>query len=242
MIERMVSAEAAGLYSLAYSISMIMTMFNSALTQAIGPWVLKKIRNRQETDIARLLRPCLIFIALVNILLIVFAPELVAIFAPPSYYDAIWAMPPVTMTVFFIFLYDVFSYYEFYYERTSFISFATFAAAVLNLLLNYICIPVFGYAAAGYTTLVCFILYAAGHYIVMKSVAKDYLDGNAIISGRQVLLIAVIFMFFGFFFCALYNHPVLRYIAFMCLICVLFLFRKRLRNDIITILNAGKMR
>ena len=240
MIEAMVSAEAAGLYSLAYSISMITSMFNSALSQSLSPWVYEKIKTRQETEIARVLSSCLVLIALVNIPMIIFAPELVAIFAPPSYYEAIWAMPPVIMTVFFIYLYDVFSYYEFYFERTSFISLATIAAATLNLVLNYLFIPLFGYVAAGYTTLVCFALYAVGHYIVMKSVARDYLDGNAIVPGKQVLLISVVFMSVGFFFCALYNHPILRYAAFGCVIAVSLLFRKRLRGAALSILKAAR--
>ena len=242
MIERMISAEAAGLYSLAYSISMIMVMFNSALTQALSPWVCEKMKYRRETEIARVLEPCLIFIACVNILMIIFAPELVAIFAPPSYYEAIWAMPPVIMTVFFLYLYDVFSYYEFYFERTSFISLATIVAAVLNLGLNYLFIPLFGYVAAGYTTLVCFALYALGHYVVMKSVARDYLDGNAILPGKTVLLIAVAFLTLGAFFGMLYDHPLLRYGAFACVIAVLFLFRKRLYDSVFAILKAARTR
>ena len=240
MIERMVSAQAAGLYSLAYSISMITVMFNSALAQALSPWVYEKMKGRRETEIVRVLEPCLIFIACVNISMIIFAPELVTIFAPASYYEAVWAMPPVIMTVFFLYLYDVFSYYEFYFERTSFISLATIAAAALNLALNYVCIPLFGYVAAGYTTLVCFALYAVGHYIVMKSVARDYLDGNVIVPGRRVMLVAVVFLALGFLFCSLYGHPILRYGIFLCLLSVLFFFRKRLRDFVLTILNAAR--
>lgn len=36
------------------------------------------------------------------------------------------------------------------------------AAAVANVVLNFIFIRIFGYVAAGYTTLACYILYSVG--------------------------------------------------------------------------------
>lgn len=240
MIERMVSADAAGIYSLAYSISLIMNMFNNALTQAFSPWVYEKIKFRKEEEISALLLPSILLIAFVNLILIVFAPEVVRIFAPPSYYEAIWTIPPVVMSVYFIYLYDVFSYYEFYYEKTSFIAGATVAAALTNLILNYICIRQFGYIAAGYTTLTCYMLCACGHCVVMRHVAATFLDGNEIVPVKQTLLISVGFMGIGFLFCALYRHPVLRYSAFLAMFGTALIFRRRILDTGLEIM--GKIR
>ncbi len=44
------------------------------------------------------------------------------------------------------------------------------AAAVANVVLNFIFIHIFGYVAAGYTTLACYILYSVGHYVVSKRI------------------------------------------------------------------------
>ena len=46
MISRYVSESAAGIYSLAYSVAVIMTMFNTAITQTMGPWMYRKIKER----------------------------------------------------------------------------------------------------------------------------------------------------------------------------------------------------
>ena len=35
-----------------------------------------------------------------------------------------------------------------------------------NVVLNFIFIRIFGYVAAGYTTLACYILYSVGHYVI----------------------------------------------------------------------------
>ena len=94
--------------------------------------------------------PCFFLIAGLNILLIMFAPEAIAIFAPVSYQEAIWTVPSVALSVFFMFLYTFFATFEFYYEKTKYIAGATVGGALLNIGLNYICIKKFGYIAAGY--------------------------------------------------------------------------------------------
>ena len=242
MIERMVSADAAGIYSLAYSVSFIMNLFNVALTQTISPWVYEKIKARKERDIQIVTLSSSALIALANLILILLAPEIVRFFAPPSYYEAVWTIPPVAMSVYFIYLYNLFSYYEFYYEKTSFIAAATVAAALTNLVLNYFCIRLFGYIAAGYTTLVCYMLYAAGHYWVMNRVAVEFLDGNKVLSLKPLLVLTSVFMALGFAFCALYNHPAVRYAALLGLTLALFLLRKRLMSVVQGILSARNRR
>lgn len=75
----MVGDDVAGVYSLAYSISLLMTMFNTALLQTLEPWMYKKIKYKQTQDISRITYPALIIIAVVNLILIAFAPEVVSI-------------------------------------------------------------------------------------------------------------------------------------------------------------------
>lgn len=211
MIERMVSADAAGLYSLACSVAAVMNLFSSALIQSLSPWIYEKIKRREEDQIQRTLAASTAVMAAAVLALIVLAPEVVRVFAPASYYEAVRAIPPVAMGAYFTYLYNIFSHYEFYYQKTSFISLATIAAAVLNLGLNFIFIPLFGYVAAGYTTLICFIAYAAGHDLVMRRIADRYLDGHPILPARTVLTISGVLLAGGSLSGALYAHPVVRY-------------------------------
>ena len=86
MIERMIGAGEAGIYNLAYSVALIMTLFNTALMQTISPWMYRKIKEKKEKDIAPIAYSTLIIIAVVNLMLILMAAEVVAIFAPkPNY-------------------------------------------------------------------------------------------------------------------------------------------------------------
>lgn len=223
MISNMVGDSEAGIYSLAYSLSLIMTLFNTALTQTISPWIYKKIKEKRIEDIASVAYISLILIAVVNLCLILLAPEAVAIFATESYYDAIWIIPPVALSVYFMYSYDLFAKFAFYYEKTNLIMLASVIGAILNVILNYIFIKLFGYIAAGYTTLACYMIYSIAHYILMNNICKKYCDGIRPYETKKIMAITVPFVIIGFALLFTYNYPVMRYglIAVVAIIAVI---------------------
>lgn len=227
MIEKMVGDSEAGIYTLAYSVSLVMTLFNSALMQTISPWVYQKIKDRKENEIARVAYIGLAIIALVNLALIALAPEIVRFFAPASYYDAIWVIPPVATSAYFMFAYDLFAKFEFYFEKTKWIAAATMGSALMNVILNYIFIKQYGYKAAGYTTLICYILYALFHYFCMQKVCKQYLDGSRVYDVRILIGMTAVFLILGFAGLALYNYLLLRYTVIVFALAMLLAFRKK---------------
>ena len=230
MIKMMVGAGMAGIYSLAYSLSHVMILFNNALIQTIAPWIYQKIRDRRTEDIAPIAYASLISVAAVNIVLMAFAPEAVMIFAPKEYYDAIWIIPPVAMSVYFIFSYSLFSEFEFYYEKTQYITIATSVNAVLNIALNYIFIGKFGYYAAGYTTLLCYLLYAAFHYLFMRKICRDEMDNVQPYDTAIILKITGAFMLLGMVFLLSYFNTIVRYALILVLAVSGFAMRKRIIN------------
>lgn len=211
MISYMTGPGEAGIYSLAYSISMIMLLFNSALTDTMGPWIYQKIKEKKIKDIAPAAYMSIGIIMAVNLLLIILAPEAVRIFAPPAYYEAIYCIPPVAMSVLFIYAYDLFAKFAFYYEQTRLIMLASVGGAVLNIILNYFCIQMFGYMAAAYTTLLCFILYDVFHYTLMTRICRDYLDGVRPYNTKILITMALSFMLCGFAMLLTYDYPSIRY-------------------------------
>lgn len=226
MINNMVGSNEAGIYSLAYSISQIMTVLNTALLQTIEPWMYKKIKAKRMEDLSGVAYPAVIGVSAVNILLIAFAPEAIALFAPPAYYDAIWVIPPVAMSVYFMFAYSFFAVFEFYYEKTKYIAIATVSGAVLNIVLNYIFIKLFGYCAAGYTTLACFIIFAVYHFHFMRKICKKEMGEVFPYSTRILLIITGIFMVLGFALLFTYYNVFVRYVFIVLLFIVVIIKRK----------------
>lgn len=232
MIERMVGVDKAGIYGIAYSISLIMIFFHNALSQTISPWMFKKIKDRHYQDIAPVAYGTLAFIGIMNIFLIAAAPEVVRIFAPPEYYEAIWVVPPVAMSCFFLFMYDYFARFEFYYEKTKKIMLASIFGAILNLVLNYIFIQIWGYIAAAYTTLVCYIVYVFCHYFFMMSICKEKDIHPKIYDNRILLGMSVAFLTISFAIMATYKTDWIRYTIIIVAMVIVVLNYKRIMDVI----------
>lgn len=242
MINNMVSADKAGIYSLAYSISQIMIIFNTALIQTFEPWLYKKIKAKQIEDISAIATPSFLLIAMLNVLLMIFAPEIIAVFAPAEYYEAIWIIPPVAISVFFMYLYTFFAIFEFYYEKTKYVMVATTSGAILNIILNFISIKKFGYFAAGYTTLICYILFAVFHYYYMTKICNAYLDGCKPYKLKTLLIISGVLLLCGILILLTYNHMWLRYGALVIAVVICCVKRKELMNGLKSIVAIRKER
>lgn len=240
MIERMVGASESGIYALAYSLSQLMLMINQALVQTVNPWIYQKIKKKEVSDIHKVALPCLAIIGCLNILLICFAPEIVSIFAPESYYDAIWVIPPVALSGYFIFAYTLFADFEFYYEKKKFIAIATAVSALLNIGLNYVFINAFGYYAAGYTTLACYMVYTFGHYFFMRKILKEYHDGADVYKTKYLITMTSVFLLVGLLMLFTYKLFVLRYLIIALLIVLIVIFRKKIKSIVKGIIGVRK--
>lgn len=243
MIERMVGSDEAGIYSLAYSIALLMSFFTSAMQQTLEPWRYAKQKAGKQEDIAVLCYPTLIFVAGISLVLIAFAPEVVNIFAPVEYHNAIWVIPPVCMSAFFTFSYGYFASFEFYFEKTVGIAVSTVVAAGLNIVLNYIFIGLFGYYAAGYTTLFCYIVYAACHYLAMRKICRDSLGGKKVYSLKKLLVISGVFLAFGFAIQLTYLNSMVRYAVIAVMVVTLLVRRKwiiQTVNDVMAAKGSGR--
>ena len=228
MIKRMVGDSESGIYSLAYSVSQIMTLVNTALVQTITPWIGQKIKQNKGEQVPGLVEGMLIIDAVCNLGVMAFAPELIAVFGPKKYAEAIWVMPPVVMSVYFSFAYSVFAAYEFYFEKNRLMSVATMTGAVLNIVLNLIFIDKFGYIAAGYTTLICYILYGLFHYFLMQSIIKNNMQKKDLFSTKRMGFITLLFLLAGFVYLASYLNTFVRYGLNGVLLILIIVFRKKL--------------
>ncbi|MCR4887664.1 MAG: oligosaccharide flippase family protein [Ruminococcus sp.] len=240
MIEHITGSGDAGIYNLAYSVALIMTIFNTVLMQTISPWMYQKIKDKKIKDIENIAYISLLMIGAVNILLILFAPEIISIFAPKEYYDAVWAIPPVVMSVYFMYSYNLFAKFAFYYEKTNFIMIGSIVGALLNVVLNYLMIPVFGFVAAAYTTLICYMIFAFAHYLFMRKVCRGYCDGIMPYNTKIILIITIVFLILGFTLMITYLNIFVRYAMISTVMILTILFRERIKTAIQVIIAMKK--
>lgn len=222
MIENMEGESEVGIYSVAYSVGMLVQLFTNAINNSLTPWMYDKLNRKEYKNIRKVVNCILLFLGGIIIMLCFFVPELIRIFAAEEYYEAIYVVPPVASSVYFIFLYNIFAIPQMYYERQKFMSVASIIAAVLNILLNLAFIPIFGYYAAGYTTVVSYIIYSIGHFWFSRKVCMDEIGNFELFDSKAILLISAGVMSCSVIFVFLYKYMIIRYIlaTILCLVAI----------------------
>ena len=152
MIQKIDGYEDAALYSVSYSAAMVIFVISGALNLSLQAWLFKELKLKDSSkDKSKLITVGTIIVAFCAIAEIVMAPEIILILGGKKYLEAIWVMPPLAISVIVMYIYQQYVNILFYYKKTKFILFASVFAAVCNIVLNAIFIPIFGYVAGGYT-------------------------------------------------------------------------------------------
>lgn len=228
MISRLVGSSEAAIYSVAYNISLIMSLLTNAINSAFVPSLYNCLKQKKYSRIKETSTYVLIIAAGVTFIAMLFGPELIQFFAPKSYYEAVWVIPPVALSVYFIAVYALFVNVEFYFEKTKYTMYVSVLGAVLNIFLNWIFIKQYGYIAAGYTTVVCYILFSIGHYILYRYLNKKYLNSISIIKGKIVMSVSILLVMLMLFTLVLYNYIWLRYALIGIIFVGAFIYRQKL--------------
>ena len=230
MIERMIGKSETGIYGLANSIGAILSVVVTSCDGVLAPWVYSRIKQDKNDNgqIRKISLYVVIMMAILSLGVIVIAPELTRFFAPPEYYDAIWTLPPLILSVFFMMVYLLFVYYEYYFEETKKIMFATVGSAALNVGLNFIFIRMFGYVAAAYTTLFCYIAYTVFHYLIYRRTCRKNEIDQMPYNTKAFFLMSIVLIAAGLGTMSLYHYPVIRYLIILMIVAVAVIKRKQI--------------
>ena len=210
MIQKMVGSEEAAFYSVAYNLAVVVMLLQTSVNEALVPWRFQMLEEKQYSRIKYVSNQLLIVFGAAIMLYVLIAPEVLKLLFTTDYYEAVWCIPPIAISIFFMFLYSMFVNVEEYFEKTNYVTIVSVICGVVNVVLNYICIPVFGYIACGYTTLASYMLFALGHYYYMRKACKanDLLEDVA--DGKFVLVLSVIVVLFGIVVTLIYDYLAIR--------------------------------
>lgn len=235
MIMKLVNVEAAALYSVAYTVGGIIKIFTAALTNTLIPLQYRLLERLDCRALKRQISSIMAGIVVLITAVAAIGPEVVMILGGEKYLPAVYVMPPVAASVFFSFLYTLLANIEFYFNKNKFAMKISFVGAMVNIGLNLVLIPVFGYVAAAYTTLISYIIYAVGHALYVQRIVRekkleDVFDGKLLTClGIGSIVLSVFISFF-------YQMTWIRYGIIIALIIFVFIKRK----DVLQIVK-GKM-
>lgn len=235
MIQKMVGFSSAGIYSVAYNAGLIMKIVTQSINNALVPWQYEKLEKKDWKSLDDTLFCIFAGVGSIAVLFSAFAPELLKILADEKYYEAIYVIPAVALGMFFSFVYTTLANTEFFFDQNKFTMYISMSGAILNIGLNYIGIKMFGYVAAGYTTLICYVLFSFAHYIYMSYCVKKKLGIENIFNGKRLFVLATVILTGGLVIIALYDKMILRYTVILIIAALITSQRKKIKEVLKTI-------
>ena len=227
MITWLADASQSGIYSLSYSLGMITYAITLSIDGIWIPWFTNKMKEKSYDEINYITKDYIKLITYIMCGLIIVSPEILKILASKSYWEGIKLMPIIIVANFLFFAYNIYSNLEHYYKKSNQITALTILAAVLNLVLNYIFIPKFGYVAAAFTTAISYFV-----IFILHSIYSKTLNSNVFSIKMFILPIIEIFIFCALFY-LLTDLPIARWIIAIIYFCTVAFIQ---RDKIMTVL------
>jgi O-antigen/teichoic acid export membrane protein len=192
IINQLVGKYETGIYSVSYKTGMIQNIISMGILKAWTPIFYEKMNYNKHADIRALSKKYGFIVMIVAIFLIFFSREIISILADKSYHEALFIIPIIVVSYFFFFLYTMYVNFSFYSKKTQNIAIITIIAGGINVFLNYLLIPKFGYAVAAWTTLISYFLLFILHYTNVRWILKIKMITDVKIFIWPVTILAVI--------------------------------------------------
>jgi len=173
MINSMVGSNETGLYSFAYKVGMLFQMVIFAMNQSWVPLFYEKMRDKEYESIKITAKKYAYLVGFLALFVTISGPVLVKVLAPIEYTKALPLVPIIISGFIFQYFYLMYINYAFFEKKTSSIATITLLAGILNIGLNYLAIPLYGYAAAAWTTLLTYMVFFVLHYINIRLHIKN---------------------------------------------------------------------
>lgn len=200
MITKMIGSEETGIYSLAYTYAVLIDMIFNSVNQAWLPFF-----HDHFNDVALIRKNIRKLVQLgcyVGIGCIALAPEAFSILGPDNYASGVWVVAPVTIGVVCKFIFQQYEHVQLHLKKTYYITIGTTIAALSNIGLNLLLLKKYGFIAAGYTTLISYVLLMFIHYFVVTRIFKINLIEQRYMT-YSILVTAIISFVFTMFYYSL---------------------------------------
>ncbi len=222
MIAKLVNDEKAGIYAITYSYASIILLVFNAINSAFSPFAYKAIEERNYDELDQRTFENTVLSAVLAIMAMLVGPEMMRIIAPAEYQEGIVMIPILIFGIYMSFFYSIFSPIEFLHKKNVFITVATLSGSMVNIVLNWFLIPVFGYMMASVTTAIGYIMLAIAHYFMYRKLSDE-----PIFNMKRILLVMSLFFALTILIIIIYPLWYMRYLLlFVLFILVAVLVKK----------------
>lgn len=224
MIQAMVGFSAAAIFSVACSLGNVLKIVTNSINNAIIPWMYEMLGDGEYKKLGKMTSLVVLIPVIPVFLLVLIGPEVIWLFGGDSYADARYVLAPIAEALVFSFCYTVFANIEFYFDKNHFVMFVSLSASAVNVVLNYVFITVFGYLAAAYTTLGCYVFMAVCHFVYVRAIFRRkgiaFPFSASLLGGAGLGLVGL-----GLCVTLLYPYPIVRFGLFVAVTAILLIKR-----------------
>lgn len=230
MIKHYCGESDAGIYSFAYQIASAINVLISAINGSRVPWTYEQLKIRVYEKLKKTTNALTLMMSGVVLFVALVSPEIIRILGTTAYQTAVYVIPVVTIGVFYTFVYDLYASIEFYYGATKYVMYASVIGALMNVVLNAIFIPIYGFIAAAYTTLVCYMIFMIMHYFFSKKVLKEQEITTPIYDNKTIFLISGMITILGLGCMVTFENTFLRIILVAMLITISVIKKEQIKD------------
>lgn len=219
-IKNLLTLHEVGIFGIAYRFGAIVNLILLGFQAALAPLIYNNYKKKSTpSEIEKIFRLFMIIVLSLNLCISVFAKEIVVLFTTPDYYQAYLIIPFIGFSMIFLSM-NVFTPGLLLAKKTKVIAFINIGGAVLNTILNYSLIPVYGIKGSASSTLisgVCLfivtLIMSQKHYRIPFNYKKILVGFSATaiiifvcsyfsgIMGKYILWgFKIIFVLLGFYF------------------------------------------
>lgn len=174
MLAEYLSTFEVGIYSVAYTLSMIPMLLFSSIVRAWTPNYFKYMDEKNYLNIQNDVVKILLFISFLILSVILFLDEIVYILLDEKYLEVKNILPLLSVSIFFIAFGQILVRGISYSRKTIWLSAIGVSAALLNIALNYYWIKIYNMQGAVYATLISYMFMTILTYYISKYYLKIY--------------------------------------------------------------------
>lgn len=236
MITSICGERDTALYGLGTTVASLAIMAWSAMAASLTPYMYEHINKKEYRKVSNAAVSVIGIFGVCCFVVSIIGPEIVYILGSNKYMENIQLIPPIAASSLLSSIYGVYSTIAFYHHKRKSTAIMTVIAAAINIGLNYVLIPRYGYIAAAYTTEAAYLIYTGLHYLNYRNIVKaDRVFNDRLIWGITILT-TIMCLVAGL----LYDLWMIRYGVLIIILIAAFINRKNIITFLKTILGGRK--
>jgi O-antigen/teichoic acid export membrane protein len=206
ILTHLTDLETNGIYQANHKLGIIMMLYINMFQYAWQPFFLQNAKEKNAKDIfSKVLTYFTIGGSFILIFFSLFVEDIVKLnlgihIIGASYWSGLYIVPVILIAYLFNGLYFIFSAGIYIEEKSIYVPFITGLGAVVNIITNFLLIPVWGIMGAAVALLFSYITLAGGIYVVTQKFYKINYE-----TGKLIRLFSGIFLIFLMYYMLLFS-------------------------------------